>query len=152
MGAGLPGKPGGYDRDSVLPAIATVFVSIEIVEHRFTDVRAVGAETHVADDFYSAGAVIGPEHPITALDPAGAAAGEILVDGKEIFAGHVRDILGHPLNSLAWLANHLMARGTPLEAGDIITLGSISPGTHIGEPALVEARFEGLGSCRVHVA
>lgn len=151
MAAALPGRPGGYDRDSVLPAIASVFVSVEIVEHRFTDVRAVGAETHVADDFYSAGAVIGPEHPIAALDPAGAATGEILVDGKQVFAGHVRDILGHPLNSLAWLANHLVARGTPLKAGEIVTLGSISPGTHIPEPATVEARFEGLGSCIVHV-
>lgn len=149
MGAGLPGNTDGYDRDSVLPAIATVFVSIEIVEHRFTDVRAVGAETHVADDFYSAGVVIGPEHPIAALDPTGAAAGAILVGGKEAFAGHVRDILGHPLNSLAWLANHLVARGTSLKAGDILTLGSISPGTHIAETATVEARFEGLGCATI---
>lgn len=152
LGAGLPGKPGGYDRESVVPAIATVFVSIEIVEHRFTDVRAVGAEIHVADDFYSAGAVIGPEYPATSLDPSGAAAGEILVDGKQVFAGHVRDIPGHPLISLAWLANHLVARGTPMKAGDIVSLGSISPGTHIAEPAMVEARFEGLGSCLVRVA
>lgn len=152
MGAALLGKPGGYDRDGVIPAIATVFVSIEIVEHRFTDVRAVGAETHVADDFYSAGAVIGLEHPMTALDPTGAASGEILVDGKQVFAGHVRDILGHPLISLAWLADHLVARGTPVKAGDIVTLGSISPGTYIQEPATVEARFEGLGSCFVNVA
>ncbi len=152
MAAGLPGKTGGYDRDSVVPGIATVFVSIEIVEHRFTDVRAVGAETHIADDFYSAGAVIGPEHPAASLDPSGAAAGEILVDGKQVFAGHVRDILGHPLISLAWLANHLVARGTPLAAGDIVTLGSISPGTYIAEPAMVEARFERLGSCFVNIA
>ncbi len=151
MEAALPGVSGGYDRDSVRPAVAAVFVSIEIVEHRFTDVRGIGAETHVADDFYSAGAVLGPEHLLAALDPSGAAAGEILLDGKQAFAGHVRDILGHPLNSLAWLANHLVERGTPLKAGDIVTLGSISPGTPIPEPTLVEARFEGLGSCIIKV-
>ncbi|MEZ5923014.1 MAG: fumarylacetoacetate hydrolase family protein [Hyphomicrobiaceae bacterium] len=151
VGRALPGRPGGYDRDSVHPAIAAVFVSIEIVEHRFTDVRAVGAETHVADDFYSAGAVLGPEHPLPALDLTGSAPGEIRVDGALAFAGHVRDILGHPLISLAWLANHLVARGTPLQAGDIVTLGSISPGTHIPEPAMVEARFEGLGSAIVDI-
>lgn len=151
MGAPLLKVSGGHTRDSVLPAVAAVFVSIEIVEHRFVDVRAVGAETHVADDFYSAGAVIGPEHPVSALDPTGAAAGEILVNGIRAFAGHVRDILGHPLNSLAWLANHLVERGTPLRAGDILTLGSISPGTHIPELATVEAKFDGLGSCTVSV-
>jgi 2-oxo-3-hexenedioate decarboxylase/2-keto-4-pentenoate hydratase len=151
MGAPLLKVSGGHTRDSVLQALAAVFVSIEIVEHRFLDVRAVGAETHVADDFYSAGAVIGPEHPVSALDPTGAAAGEILVNGTRAFAGHVRDILGHPLNSLAWLANHLVERGTPLRAGDILTLGSISPGTAIAEPAMVEARFEGLGRCTVAI-
>jgi 2-oxo-3-hexenedioate decarboxylase/2-keto-4-pentenoate hydratase len=149
IGKDVTERSGGHTRESVMPAVAAVFVTIELVEHRFSDVRAVGAETHVADDFYSAGAVHGPEHPISALDPAGAAGGEILVDGEEAFRGHVRDILGHPLNSLAWLANHLIARGTPLRAGDILTLGSISPGTHIPEPATVEARFEGLGSCIV---
>lgn len=152
IGRALTGKPGGYDRDSVLPAIATVFVSIEIVEHRFTDVRAVGAETHIADDFYSAGAVTGPEQPLQALDPTGAAPGEILVDGMQAFAGHVRDILGHPLNSLAWLANHLVERGTPLAATDIVTLGSISPGTSIAGPATIEARFAGLGSCTLRIS
>ena len=151
MGAALPGKTGGYDRDGVLPAIAAVFVSIEIVEHRFTDVRGVGPETHVADDFYSAGVILGPEHSLSALDPAGDAAGEIRIDGAQAFAGHVRDILGHPLNSLAWLADHLATRGTPLSAGDILTLGSISPGSHIAEQATVEARFEGLGSCMLTV-
>ena len=151
MGAALSGQPGGYDRDSVMAAIAAVFVSIEIVEHRFIDVRSVGAETHVADDFYSAGAVLGPDRPLAALDPTGAAPGEILVNGTQVFAGHVRDILGHPLSSLAWLANHLVERGTPLKAGEILTLGSISPGTSIPEPAAVEARFEGLGACTLAV-
>lgn len=149
MAKGVQARTGGHDRDSVREAVAAVFVSIEIVEHRFTDVRAVGAETHVADDFYSAGVVLGPEHPIGDLDPAGAARGEILVDGAMVFSGHARDILGHPLSSLAWLADHLAARGRPLQAGDIVSLGSISPGTHIPQPATVEARFEGLGSCRL---
>jgi 2-oxo-3-hexenedioate decarboxylase/2-keto-4-pentenoate hydratase len=150
LDAALPGVPGGYDRDRVLPAIAAVFASIEIVEYRFVDFSVVGTETLVADDFFSAGAVLGPEHPVSALDPSGAAVGEVLIDGKPVFSGHVRDILGHPLNSLAWLADHLAARGTPLQAGDIVTLGSISPGTNILEPAIVEARFEGLGSCIIN--
>lgn len=149
MGKGVQARTGGHDRDSVREAVAAVFVSIEIVEHRFTDVRAVGAETNIADDFYSAGAVLGPEHPLSDLYPEGAAKGEILVDGAVAFAGHARDILGHPLNSLAWLADHLAARGRPLQAGDIVSLGSISPGTHVPGPATIEARFEGLGSCRL---
>ena len=33
-------------------------------------------------------------------------------------------ILGHPMAALAWLANHLSARGQVLRAEHIITLGS----------------------------
>jgi hypothetical protein len=40
-------------------------------------------------------------------------------------AGTGRDVLGHPLDALAWLANHLAARGCRCMAGDIVTTGSL---------------------------
>jgi 2-keto-4-pentenoate hydratase len=65
--------------------------------------------------------------------------------------GNARDILGHPLNSLAWLATHCAARGTPLRAGEIITLGSIVAALRLETPGRVEASFDGLGVVTVDV-
>ena len=35
------------------------------------------------------------------------------------------EVLGNPLNSLAWLANNLAERGLGLRAGDLVMSGSI---------------------------
>ena len=42
------------------------------------------------------------------------------IDGVEFGRGKGRDVLGHPLTALAWLANHLAARGRCLRRGDIV--------------------------------
>ena len=36
------------------------------------------------------------------------------------------EVMGDPLNSLAWIANHLGARGLGLRAGDVVMSGSVS--------------------------
>jgi 2-keto-4-pentenoate hydratase len=47
------------------------------------------------------------------------------IDGAEVGRGKGSDVLGHPLTALAWLANHLTARGLSLRRGDIVTTGSL---------------------------
>jgi 2-keto-4-pentenoate hydratase len=101
--------------------------------------------THVADDFFSVGAILGEEHPLDAIGDPRKVNGEITVNGRIAFAGHAGDILGHPLNSLAWLADHCAEQGTPLRAGDIVSLGSISPGIAIPDAGEARVRFDGLG-------
>lgn len=66
--------------------------------------------------------------------------------GELIASGISADIMGSPMNSLRWLINHLVRRGTPLRAGQLVIPGSatrllpVEPGdqicarfTHIGE-------------------
>lgn len=119
--------------------------SMEIVDRRWIDSLALGAPSHIADDFFSFGAIFGAEHPVATIDDADAVAGDITVNGTVAFAGKASDILGHPLNSLAWLAEHRVAHGSPLKAGDLVTLGSISPGIPVTEPGRVVVRFDRLG-------
>jgi 2-keto-4-pentenoate hydratase len=45
--------------------------------------------------------------------------------GAELARGHGADALGHPFVPLAWLANHLAAKGRQLRKGDIVMTGSI---------------------------
>ena len=51
--------------------------------------------------------------------------GRMMVNDFEVGKGKGADILGHPFESLAWLANHKIGRKTFLRAGEIVLLGSI---------------------------
>jgi 2-oxo-3-hexenedioate decarboxylase/2-keto-4-pentenoate hydratase len=149
LAADLPAKAGGHTRASVLPAVAAVMTSVEIVEWRFTDFKRAGVPSLVADDFFSCGCVLGPEQLPQTLAGDADIPGRFTIDGTIASGGSARDILGHPLNSLAWLADHRAARGTPLRAGDLVTLGSIVAALRLEQSGLVEASFDGLGAVTV---
>jgi 2-keto-4-pentenoate hydratase len=152
LGADLPAAAGGHTRASVVPAVAAVMTSIEIVEWRFVDFKRAGVPSLVADDFFSCGCVLGPEQAPETLAGEADIPGRFTVDGTVACGGSARDILGHPLNSLAWLADHRAALGAPLRAGEVVTLGSIVAALRVERPFVVEASFDGLGAATVAVA
>ncbi len=39
--------------------------------------------------------------------------------------GHGRDVMGHPMEALAWIANNLASRGLGLWRGDVVITGSL---------------------------
>jgi 2-keto-4-pentenoate hydratase len=125
LGRDLDPKDGAIDRKRAARAVAATFVSIEIVDDRFVDYRAVGTPTLIADTFMNAGFVRGSER--TDIDPLrlDGAHARMLVNGKSAGEGFGRDVLGHPLDVLAWLANETAARGAPLRAGMLVTTGSM---------------------------
>ena len=61
-------------------------------------------------------------------------------------------MLGNPVNSLAWVANHLGARGLALKAGDLVMSGSVSTLLRPKAGDTVRATFTRLGSVAVRVA
>jgi 2-keto-4-pentenoate hydratase len=56
------------------------------------------------------------------------------------------EVLGSPINSLAWVANHLGTRGLGLRAGDVVMTGSVSLLLRPKPGDTVRARFTRLGS------
>ena len=99
--------------------------AIEIVDNRYQDFRSLDLETMVADDFFQAACVLGEEiEEWQHLDLA-EIAGRMMVNKIEVGNGKGADILSHPFEALAWLANHKVARGTFLCAGEIVLLGSL---------------------------
>ena len=50
--------------------------------------------------------------------------GTAYVDGQPIGSGHSRDVMGHPLQAMAWIANHFQQRGHRFKAGQWVTTGS----------------------------
>ena len=75
--------------------------------------------------------------------------GWMRINGEEVGRGHGRDILGHPLEALAWLANRLNDRGARLRAGEFVLLGSLVQTVWLTRGDRVEIEVEGLGSARL---
>ena len=79
-----------------------------------------------------------------------AVTGRAVINGVEAGQGTGADVLGHPHNALAWLANHLAAEGKGLHAGQIVLTGSLVKTVWLEAGDRVEMELEGLG--RVQVA
>ena len=141
------GRP--HDRDTVRDHVAAVMAGIELVDDRYADFPSMPPTALIADDFFNAGVVLGQE--ITdwqAMDLSGLEGG-MLVDGEPVGRGVGADILGHPLEALAWLANHRLAIGRPLAAGTFVMLGSLVKTVHFDRPAKVRIEIEQLGGASV---
>lgn len=61
------------------------------------------------------------------------------------------EVMGNPLNALAWLANHLETRGLALKPGDVVMSGAISKMLRPKVGDMIRARFTHLGSVSVKV-
>jgi 2-keto-4-pentenoate hydratase len=140
------GKPSLAD---VMAAVESVHPAIELVDDRYGDFAAAGAALMASDQFFHAGLLLGAAVPHWRSLDLASLRGATWVDGRETLVGNGADVLGHPLHSVAWLAGHLAAQGRRLEAGEIVSTGSLplpcwaAPGQHI------EIRIESLGPVSV---
>lgn len=149
----IPARGGGHDRHSVAPYVESVMTSVEIVDHRFRDLATVSAASLVADDFFSAGCIIGTELALARAGDLAQLRGGFSVDGAGPGQTGVGEaILGHPLTALAWLADHLAAQGARLSRGQIVTLGSVVKTIYPSAGMRIEAIFDGLEPVRVDVS
>jgi len=144
LGGDMPPRHGGYDRASAGGAVATAMASIELVDERWTDFTKRPTSSLVADDFFNAGCVLGPG---AAVDPIqmDALTGWMKINGALIGEGTGADILGHPMDALAWLANERAAQGQPLRSGEFVTLGSIVKTVWVEAGDRIEMEIDGLG-------
>ena len=136
---------GSYNANSVAGAVAEVMPAIEIVDDRYDDYASLGAPTLIADDFFDAGCVLGdPVENWRSLDLA-SIEGHMRINGAEVGCGWGGDIMGHPFNALAWLANLFASRGKVLGPGEFILLGSVVETKWVQKGDKVEIDIEGLG-------
>ena len=149
LGRDLAPSDAPFTADSVAQAIESYLPAIEIVDDRYADWRSIGAPTLVADDFFAAGCVLGAPVARSAAPDLLGVAGRAVINGKEAGRGTGADVLGHPHNALAWLANHLATAGKTLHAGQIVLTGSLvqTVWLNAGDKVLIE--LEGLGSVSV---
>jgi 2-keto-4-pentenoate hydratase len=127
MAEDLPAIGAPYDRKRVAQAVASVMPALELADDRNADYKALPANPLmlIADNAWNEGAVLGaPVRQWQGVDLA-ALEGVASINAAKVGTGHGRDVMGHPLDALAWLANNLAARGLGLWRGDVAITGSL---------------------------
>ncbi|WP_024510420.1 fumarylacetoacetate hydrolase family protein [Bradyrhizobium sp. ARR65] len=133
-------------------AIEAYMPAIEIVDDRYEQWETLGAPTLVADDFFAAACVLGEPVGRYAAPDVREVAGRALINGAEAGSGRGADVLGHPHNALAWLANHLAAEGKSLHKGQIVLTGSLIRTVWLNPGDRVVMELAGLGKVEAEFA
>lgn len=145
----VPIRATPYDAASVVDFIATVMPGIEIVSHRFVDWSKAGAPSIAADNAIHGAWVQGvPFADLRALDLASHEV-TLTVNGTLFDRGSGANVLGHPFNVVAWLANELPLHGQQLKAGDFITTGVVMNVYPAEAEDVIVADFGVLGKVEV---
>lgn len=121
----LPARETPYTRDDVADAVGGAMAAIEIVDDRYQDFRSLGAPVLIADEFFNAGSVLAAPVKAWRRQDLAAIAGRMTINGREVGRGTGAQIMGHPLEALAWLANLRARQGQPLRRGAFVSLGSM---------------------------
>ena len=135
--------------EMVAPHVGGVCAAIELVDDRAADYSSLDVLSLVADNSWNGGIVL--SEFATKWPDLGPIAGRATRNGDDIGVGHGRDILGHPFNSVAWLATQLNSRGEGLKAGQVVMTGSVMKTVFPDADASFRFAFEGLGAVEVQV-
>jgi len=149
----LPVADAPFFRSRVAHAVGGVMPAIELADDR----GAVYAELAkhpfelIADNGWNEGAVLGyPVHEWQNIDLA-AVRGVATINGKAVGEGTGAQAMGHPLDAVAWVADHLARRGRGLLRGDVVITGSLITSKSAKEGELVKFALEGLGEAELRV-
>ncbi len=149
MARDLPPGSRPHTREEIVDAIEGVIPAIEIVDSRFDDWTTIGAPSLIADNACNAAWVKGTLLPQWRGIDLAAQAVRVLVNDRLERIGAGQNVLGHPLNAMEWLGNHLAARGVGLEAGQYITTG-VTTVVYMGERGdRITADFGPVGTASV---
>jgi len=135
--------------EMIAPHVGGVSAAIELVDDRGADYGHLDVLSLVSDNSWNAGIVLSEfaaQWPD--LEPI---VGRAAMNEVAIGEGRGRDILGHPFNSVAWLATQLNSRGTGLKAGQVVMTGSVMKTVFPDADASYRFTLEGIGRVDVQV-
>jgi 2-keto-4-pentenoate hydratase len=124
IGSDVPASGAPYDRATIAPFVEACMPAFELIEDRHADYGELDAESILTDRCWCAGVVLGaPVADWREVDLTTAPV-ELVWNGEVVDRGVAGDSMGHPLEGLAWIANHLAARGRAMTKGEIVITGS----------------------------
>lgn len=141
----LPRQDQDYTAADLPSAIGSFHVALELLASRFIDRSKVPQLTGIADLQHSGAVVLGPPVSVASLPEFGTQPMSLSMDDVIVAKTSGNASTANMMAALAWLANHAIARGLHLTAGDVVITGArLGPVPLRGSS--IRAHAEGLGS------
>jgi 2-keto-4-pentenoate hydratase len=133
----------------VAAAVARVHPAFEIIETRGDLTRQLALA--LADNAQQTAFVLGPAVEQAALPELDTVIVTVRINDREVAVADGSAVLGHPYNSVAWLAGKLAQFGERVKAGDTIMSGSFTRQFPLASGDRIEAAFAGIGTVTASV-
>jgi len=149
----LPVADAPFSRSRIAASVRAVMPAIELADDRDADYQQLARHPFelIADNAWSEGAVLGaPVSEWKALDLA-TLRGVASINGQVVGEGVGAAALGHPLDAVAWVANHLAAHGRGLVFRDVVITGSMITSKAVKPGDLVRFSVQSLGEVELRV-
>jgi 2-keto-4-pentenoate hydratase len=138
------------DRAAVIEAAEQAVIAIEIVGCRFEGgFKGAGPLVCVSDFAFNAGLVVGAPIADFADQDLSAVAAKAIVNGEVKAEGTGSAVLGDPVDALIWAAKEASNIGHPLQAGDIVSTGTMTGLTPVAAGDHVIGDFGTLGTVEI---
>lgn len=134
--------------DDLKEAIEGVYPAIEIIDSRIKnwDIKLIDT----ISDNASCGAIVVGNQPFDIeLDDLPSVPCTLLINGVEKAQGEGKDVMGHPLEPLLWLAGVLAEQGESLKAGQVVLTGSFTQALPVVRGEQVTAHYGGYGELQL---
>jgi 2-keto-4-pentenoate hydratase len=133
----------------VAATVARAHPAFEIIETRGDLTRQLALA--LADNAQQKAFVLGPAVERAALPELDAVTVSVRINGEEVATADGSAVLGHPYNSVAWLAAKLAQFGEGVRAGDYVMSGSFTRQFPLNRGDRIEAAFAGIGTVSASV-
>ena len=138
-----------WTKETISEFVGVMIPAIELVGHSLADWSAYSGPTLAADNAVHLGWVHGAETPTWRTVNLADHRVKLRVNGEHRLDGSGANVLGHPLNAVAWLACELPQHGLRLQRGDVVTTGVCTDIYQSGPGECVQADFGSLGTVSV---
>lgn len=131
--------------EDIMAATDYAVAAIEVVDSRIENWKISLLDT-VADNASSAAFVLGQKKvQLTKVDLVNCRM-QMTCAGEVVSEGMGRACLDNPLNAAIWLADEMVKRGRPLQAGDIVLTGALGPMVTVQAGKTYQVEIEGFGT------
>lgn len=139
----LAPRAGGWDRESAAAAVSHFTVAFELLDRRGG--AAAHAASVLANNVFNAGLCYDTEARVAPGDLDPSALRTVVTHDDEVILDKTGAAPQHPLDAVAFLANHFNARGVTPRAGEVLLCGAHMPLYPVEKRARLTMTVEGVG-------
>ncbi|WP_340110575.1 hypothetical protein [Pikeienuella sp. HZG-20] len=139
----LAPRAGGWDRESAADAVSHITVAFELLDRR--EASSNHAASLIANNIFNAGLCYDTENGVKPRDLDPSSLVTVVEHDEQEILRKTGAAPQHPLDAVAFLANHFNAHGVTPKAGEVLLCGAHMPLYPVEHPGRFRMRVDGVG-------